>query len=109
MPGRSGTPSTVTLDSLESVTTPEMIGSSIEPSKGESSVSSVTSVPGSHVNAERTCRATPWLRANSTLRRASTLLPAPAISSISSKLTWGSLRAWGTMRGSALNTPVTSV
>ncbi len=29
IPGRSGTPSTVTFDSLTSVTTPEMIGSSI--------------------------------------------------------------------------------
>ena len=29
IPGRSGTPSTVTFDSLLSVTTPEMIGSSI--------------------------------------------------------------------------------
>ena len=71
--------------------------------------SSLTHVPGSHVNAERTWRATPWLRANSTERRASTFDPAPAISSISSKLMRASLRACGTMRGSAENTPVTSV
>ena len=103
MPGRSGTPSTVTLASLTSVTTPEMIGSSIAGS------SKVTHVPGSQVKLERTWRGTLWLRANSTERSASTLQPAPAISSISSKLTWASLRACGTMRGSAENTPVTSV
>ena len=44
----------------------------------------MTHVPGSHVNAERTCSETPWLRANSTERNASTLEPAPAISNISS-------------------------
>ena len=108
IPGRSGTPSTVTFDSLLSVTTPEMIGSSIARSSVVIGVS-VIHVPGSHVNADRTCRATPWLRANSTERRASTLDPAPAISSISSKLTRRSLRACGTIRGSAENTPVTSV
>ena len=103
MPGRSGTPSTVTLASVMSVTTPEMIGSSTEGS------SLVTHVPCSQVKAERTWRGTSWLRANSTERRASTLEPAPAISSISSKWTLASLRACGTMRGSAVNTPVTSV
>ena len=48
MPGLSGTPNTVTFASVMSVTTPEMIGSSIEAS------SLVTHVPGSQVNAERT-------------------------------------------------------
>ena len=52
---------------------------------------------------------TPWLRAYSTERSCSTLAPEAAISSISSKETTGSLRASGTMRGSALNTPATSV
>ena len=66
-PGRSGTPSTVTFASLTSVTTPEMIGSSIAGS------SKVTHVPGSQVKLERTWRGTLWLRANSTERRASTL------------------------------------
>ena len=47
-PGRSGTPRTVTLASLASVTTPEMIGSSMDGS------SEVTHVPGSQVNEERT-------------------------------------------------------
>ena len=81
IPGRSGTPITVTLASLVSVTTPETMGSSM-PGSFE-----LTHVPGSHVKLERTWRGTLWLRANSTLRSASTLLPAPAISSISSKLT----------------------
>lgn len=103
MPGRSGTATTVTLASLMSVTTPEMMGSSMLGS------CDVTHVPCSQVKAERTWMGTLWLRANSTLRSASTLLPAPAISSISSKLTCTSLRACGTMRGSAVKTPVTSV
>ena len=47
-PGWSGTPSTVTFASLTSVTTPEMIGSSMEGS------SLVTHVPGSQVKLERT-------------------------------------------------------
>ena len=99
----------MTLDSLLSVTTPEMIGSSIARSVSSVFGLSVIHVPGSQVKAERTCNDTPWLRANSTERSASTFDPAPAISSISSKLTRGSLRARGTMRGSAENTPVTSV
>ena len=102
-PGWSGTPSTVTLASLASVTTPEMIGSSMPGS------SKLTHVPCSQVKLDRTWIGTLWLRANSTDRRASTFDPAPAISSISSKWTRASLRASGTMRGSALNTPVTSV
>jgi hypothetical protein len=104
MPGRSGTATIVTLLSDRSVTTPEMIGSSML-----DSCSSVTHVPCSQVKLERTWSGTLWLRANSTLRSASTLLPAPAISSISSKLIRCSLRACGTMRGSAVKTPVTSV
>ena len=48
--------------------------------------SSSIQVPGSQVNAERTCRATPWLRANSTERMAGLGQPAAYISSISSKL-----------------------
>ncbi len=71
--------------------------------------SSTTQVPGSQVKLERTCRGTPWLRANSTERSASTRPPLAAMSSISSKLTRGSRRASGTMRGSALKTPDTSV
>ena len=83
-----------------------MIGSSMAVSVF---LASVTQVPGSQVKLERTCSGTWWLRANSTERRASTLPPAPAISSISSNCTCASLRACGTMRGSAVNTPVTSV
>ena len=51
----------------------------------------MTHVPGSQVKLERTWMGTLWLRANSTERRASTFEPAPAISSISSKLTRGEL------------------
>jgi len=43
-----------------------------------------TRVPGSQVKLERTWRATPWLRANSTDRRLRTRPPVAAISSISS-------------------------
>ncbi len=71
--------------------------------------SSSIQVPGSHVKAERTCNATRWLRANSTDRMAGFGHPAAHISSISSKLTRRSRRASGTTRGSALNTPDTSV
>ena len=52
---------------------------------------------------------TPCVRAYSTERNCETLAPEDAISSISSKLTTGSLRAFGTIRGSALKTPLTSV
>src|SRR3954462_13120777 len=52
---------------------------------------------------------TPWLRAYSTERNCSTPAPEADISSISSNETTGSLRASGTIRGSALNTPATSV
>ena len=83
--------------------TPEMMAYSMLSS------SSTTQVPGSHVNDDRTCTGTPWLRANSTERSASTLPPVAAISSISSNDTRGIFRASGTMRGSAVNTPETSV
>ncbi len=52
---------------------------------------------------------TPWLRAYSTERSCRTPAPEAAISSISSKETVSSLRASGTIRGSAVNTPDTSV
>ncbi len=51
----------------------------------------------------------PWLRAYSTERSWSTPAPDAAISSISSNETMLSLRASGTIRGSAVNTPATSV
>ena len=50
-----------------------------------------------------------WLRAYSTDRSCSTPAPDADISSISSNETTLSLRASGTIRGSALNTPATSV
>ena len=81
MPGRSGTPVTVTLASDVSWVTAEMMACSIDGS------SSTTQVPGSQVKLERTCSGTLWLRANSTERSASTRPPLAAISSISSKLT----------------------
>ena len=69
----------------------------------------MTQVPGSQVKAERTCRRTPWVRANSTERMAGFGQPVAVISSISSKLMWSMRRAVGTRRGSAVNTPDTSV
>jgi len=69
----------------------------------------VTSVPGSRLNVERTCTATPYFLANSTERAWRTLAPRLAISSISSYATRGNLRASGTMFGSAVYTPSTSV
>ena len=83
--------------------TPEMIACSIRSS------SSVIHVPVSSVNEERTWTFTPWLRAYSTERSCSTLAPLAASSSISSYETAWSLRASGTIRGSAVNTPATSV
>ena len=73
------------------------------------SPSFTTTVPGVSSNEERQWIRTPWLRAYSTERSCSTPAPEAAISSISSKVTVASLRASGTTRGSALNTPATSV
>ncbi len=102
MPGRSGTPAMVTLASESSSTTAEMMACSMDSS-------SVTQVPTSQVKLERTCRRTPWLRANSTERMAGFGQPAAVISSSSSNEMWCILRASGTRRGSAVNTPDTSV
>ena len=102
-PGRSGTPSSVTRASSVEWVTAVISGRSIVSS------SPTTTVPGLSVNDERQWIRTPWLRAYSTERSCSTLAPEAAISSISSKETTGSLRASGTMRGSAENTPSTSV
>ena len=71
--------------------------------------SSWTTVPGPSSKLDRQWIVTPWLRAYSTERSWSTPAPLADISSISSNVTTGSLRASGTMRGSALNTPATSV
>ena len=107
MPGRSGTCAIVSFASLVSCVTPEMIACSIAGSS--ISASDSTHVPVSHVKLERTWMGTPWFRANSTDRNASTRPPVAAMSSISSYDTRSRLRAPGTMRGSALNTPATSV
>ena len=56
MPGWSGTPLTVTLASEVSCTTAETMACSMDGS------SSCTQVPGSQVNAERTCSRTPQAR-----------------------------------------------
>ena len=102
-PGWSGTPATVTLASSVSCTTAEMMACSM-------SLSSLwTSVPRSHVNAERTSRSTPWVRAYSTDRMAGLGQPLAVISSSSSKLTRSIFRASDTTRGSVVNTPDTSV
>ena len=73
------------------------------------SSSSVIQVPPSSSNEERTLRRTLCVRAISIERAIITPAPDDVISSISSKLTRSSLRASGTSRGSALNTPRTSV
>ena len=73
------------------------------------SSSPMTKVPGLGSKLDRQWIRTPCVRAYSTERNCSTLAPEAAISSISSKLTIGSLRALGTTRGSAVNTPATSV
>src|SRR4051794_3274142 len=103
MPGLSGTPPKVTLASDVSCTTADTTACSIDGS------SSTTQVPGSHVKLERTCKGTRQLRANSAPRMAGFGQPAAHISNISSKLTRDILRADGTTRGSAVNTPDTSV
>ena len=74
-----------------------------------SSSSLVTSVPGSQVNAERTWRSTPQLRANSTERMAGLGHPFAVISNSSSKEMRSIFRASSTTRGSLVNTPDTSV
>ena len=102
-PGRFSTPETVTLASSLRWAMPETIAFSM------SGVSFVIQVPSSGRKEDRTCSGTSWRRANSTDRRARTFEPIAAISSISSWLTRGSLRAPASTRGSAVKTPVTSV
>ena len=79
-PGLSGTPTTVTLASLRSCATPEMIACSMP----RSSMFPATIVPGRFENDERTWIGTPYRRPYSTQRSISTLAPQAAISSISS-------------------------
>ena len=102
-PGWSGTPSIVTFASPVSCATPETIACS------SMSSSFTIHVPGSSWKDERTWSLTPWLRAYSTERSISTRAPDAESSSISSYETDDSLRAFGQMRGSAVNTPSTSV
>ena len=103
MPGRSGTPDTVTFASDRSWVMARTTACSMDGS------SSVTHVPGSQVKAERTCNRTPWRRAYSTDRITGLGQPLAFISNISSKLITDILRASGTTRGSVVNTPETSV
>ena len=102
-PGWSGTPSSVTRASSREWVTAVIRGRSIVSS------SPTTKVPGSSVNEERQWMRTSWLRPYSTERSCRTPAPDADISSISSNETTGSLRASGTIRGSAENTPATSV
>ena len=87
--------------------TPEMTAFSIAMCGSSSNVMSVperASASGSagSVRLESTRVGTLYLPANSTERICSTLEPAPAISSISSKVTLCSRRAAGTRRGSVV-------
>ena len=102
-PGRSGTPVSVIRASSVECVTAVISGCSMVSS------SPITTVPGLSSKLDRQWIRTPCVRAYSTERSCSTLAPEAAISSISSKLTIGSLRAFGTTRGSAVNTPATSV
>ena len=111
-PGLSGTPTTVILASFTSAATPEMIGCSMAlPSAIAASMASgdMTIVPVRCENDDRTWIGRLNRRAYSTQRRCSTLAPTAASSSISSYVMYGTWRAAGTTRGSALNTPSTSV
>ena len=101
-PGSSKSPVRVTRASWAWVTA-VTIGCSIVTS------SATTSVPGASSNELRQWMLTPWLRAYSTARSCRTPAPEADISSISSNETWAILRAPGTIRGSAVNTPATSV
>ena len=104
MPGWSGTPVTVTLASESSATTAEMIACSMVGS------SSVTQVPGSQVKLERTCSVTWWVRANSTARIAGFGQPTRGHLEQLVEADGGDARGRsGTRRGSAVNTPDTSV
>src|SRR5918999_695439 len=103
MPGRSGRPMRVMRASEVECVTAVTIGRSIVNS------SSWTTVPGAPSKLDRQWIVTPWFLAYSTERSCRTPAPEAAISSISSKVRTGSLRASGTIRGSALNTPATSV
>ncbi len=71
--------------------------------------SALTNVPSLPLKDERTWMGTPYRRPYSTQRSARTFAPLAAISSISSYVMRSILRADGTMRGSAVNTPSTSV
>ncbi len=102
-PTRSGTPATVTLASPTSCTTADTMACSTTSSSGP------TRVPGSHVNDERISRRTWWVRANSAALTSGFGHPAAHISSSSPHDRWGRRRAVGTTRGSAENTPDTSV
>ena len=104
-PTRSGTPTMVILASPRSCATPEMIACSI----WLPSSSSSTQVPSLSENDDRTCTLTFSRLAYSTHRRCRIFAPQAAISSISSYEIRGIRRALGTIRGSAVNTPSTSV
>ena len=103
MPGRSGTPVSVIRASEVECVTAVTSGRSMVRS------SSPTTVPGPSSKLDRQWMVTPWLRAYSTERSCNTPAPDADISSISSKVSTGSFFASGTIRGSALNTPGTSV
>ena len=103
-PGRSGTSSIVTFASSASSAIPLISTPSIS-----SSLLSRTQVPAASSNADRTWILTPWRRAISTDRVCNTFAPPAASSSISSYPIASTFRAPGTIRGSAVNTPSTSV
>ncbi|CAM5230643.1 hypothetical protein SANTM175S_10925 [Streptomyces antimycoticus] len=108
-PGLSGTPTTVTLASDVSCATPEMIACSMPSSPSPASGRLRTQVPWWPEKTDRTWMGMLYRRAYSTQRRCNTLEPLAASSSMSSYGISLILRAFFTTRGSAVNTPSTSV
>jgi hypothetical protein len=103
MPGRSGTPSTVTLASLMSVTTPEMIGIFHGGLLDGDPRAGLPGEAGAHVERDVVVAGELDRAQREHLRAGAGHLEHLV------EVDLGSLRAWGTMRGSAENTPVTSV
>ena len=103
VPGLSGRPDSVTFVWFLSIATPLITTSSND---GDSDF---TIVPGSLLKLDLTSNTTLCFCANSTLRACITFDPKDAISKSSSYDICGIFLAFFTTRGSAVNTPLTSV
>ena len=98
VPGLSAMPVSVIRASFRSAAMPAMRFLSISAPESSATIS----VPGLSSNADRTRKGKFSRIASPTERTCSTLAPTPASSSISSNVTWLSLLAFGTMRGSVV-------